>query len=59
MREEDKQQALKYVLWINLFVGFYNIYLWNQSDGQLFNFLIGSANIGVWVFNRDKVWGRM
>jgi len=56
MNEDDKKQVLKYVLWINLLVGFWNIYLWNLPDGELFNFLIGCANIGAWTFNRDKLW---
>jgi hypothetical protein len=56
MTEDEKQTALKYTLWVNLAVGFWNIYLWNLPDGELFNILIGSANIGVWVFNRDKLW---
>ncbi len=55
--EDERKEALKYILWVNLFVGFYNIYLWNLPEGQLFNILIGSANIGAWVFNRDKIWG--
>ena len=55
--EEERKIGLKYILWINLLVGFYNIYLWNLPDGQLFNILIGSANIGAWAFNRDKIWG--
>ncbi len=54
--EEEKGQILKWILWINLLVGFWNIYLWNLPDGQFFNILIGCANIGVWVFNRDKLW---
>ena len=56
MNEDDKKQVLKFILWINLLVGIWNIYLWNLPDGELFNFLIGCANIGVWTFNRDKLW---
>ena len=55
--EDEKQTLLKYTLWINLLVGIYNIYLWNMPDSHFFNIMIGSANIGVWVFNRDKLWG--
>ena len=56
MNEDEKRQVLKFILWINLLVGFWNIYLWNLPDGELFNFLIGCANIGAWTFNRDKLW---
>ena len=56
MNEDDKKQVLKFILWINLLVGIWNIYLWNLPDAELFNFLIGCANIGVWTFNRDKLW---
>jgi len=41
----------KMVVWFNLFIGFYNLYLWGMGD-NLFNLIIGSLNIGVWVFFR-------
>tara|TARA_Y100001963_G_scaffold53244_1_gene74586 strand:- start:1254 stop:1433 length:180 start_codon:yes stop_codon:yes gene_type:complete len=43
----------KLILWINLIIGIYNIYLWSVGD-NLFNLLIGSLNIGVWVFFRNQ-----
>ena len=43
----------KLILWINLIIGIYNIYLWTVGD-NLFNLLIGSLNIGVWVFFRNQ-----
>ena len=42
---------LPYALWLNLFIGFYNLYLYTNSSWW-FNLIIGSLNIGVWVFNR-------
>ena len=36
---------------INLFVGFYNLYLWHIGDAVLL-FLIGCLNIGVYVFGK-------
>jgi len=36
---------------INLFVGFYNLYLWNIG-GALFLFILGCLNIGVYVFGK-------
>jgi hypothetical protein len=41
------------VIWFNLFIGFYNMYLWNDG-GTLFNLIIGILNIGVWVFFRGE-----
>ena len=43
----------KMVVWFNLFIGFYNLYLWGMGD-NLFNLIIGSLNIGVWVFFRGQ-----
>jgi len=43
---------LKLIIWINLFIGFYNIYLWSIGGSILFNLVVGSLNIGVWVFFR-------
>ena len=48
---EEKREAIRYSAWLNLIIGFYNIYLYNQGDWW-FNLLIGSLNIGVWVFFR-------
>jgi hypothetical protein len=43
----------KMIIWVNLLIGFYNIYLWSIGD-NLFNLIIGALNIGVWVFFRRK-----
>jgi len=50
---QEKKQWLKYVLWINLALGFQNLYFY-VNNGSLFNFAIGALNIGVWVFYRSK-----
>jgi hypothetical protein len=50
---QEKKQWLKYVLWINLALGFQNLYFYVNND-SLFNFAIGALNIGVWVFYRSK-----
>jgi len=44
-------KQFKYVLWLNLFIGIYNIYLYSAGH-SLLTFIIGSINIGVWVFLR-------
>ena len=50
---KEKKTYLKYILWINLAVGFQNLYFYVNND-SLFNFVIGVINIGVWVFYRGK-----
>jgi len=50
---QKKKQYLKYVLWLNLALGFQNLYFYVNND-SLFNFAIGAINIGVWVFYRSK-----
>ena len=44
----------KMVVWFNLFIGLYNIYIFQQDDA-IFNLTIGIFNIGVWVFFRKGV----
>ena len=51
---KEKKQFIKYILWINLIVGFQNLYYYVNNDA-LFNLIIGALNIGVWVFFRNKV----
>jgi len=50
-KEEERIQGRKYAAWLNLFIGLYNIYLW-RMEANIFNIMIGSLNIGVWVFYR-------
>ena len=49
----EKKQYLKYILWLNLILGLQNIYFYVNND-SLFNLLVGSINIGVWVFFRKQ-----
>ena len=55
MTKEEKKELFPYALWINLIVGIYNLYLYTNGDWW-FNLLIGSLNIGVWVFNRKVLF---
>ena len=50
---KEKKQYLKYILWINLALGLQNIYFYVNND-SLFNLIVGSLNIGVWVFYREQ-----
>ena len=52
MKSDEKREYRKYAAWLNLFIGLYNMYLWGL-DGNMFNIIIGSLNIGVWAFFRD------
>jgi len=53
--DNNNKDILKLILWINLFIGIYNIYLYVNGD-WLFNIIIGSLNIGAWVFNRNIIF---
>ena len=48
---KEKANDLSSIAWLNLVLGLYNIYLFTIGY-LLFNFIIGSLNIGVWVFFR-------
>ena len=52
MNYKDKIEMLKFIILLNLIIGIYNLYLFSYSH-LLFNLIIGSLNIGVWVFFRD------
>ena len=52
MSYNDKKEVLKFIVVLNLIIGFYNLYLFAYSN-LLLNLIIGSMNIGVWVFFRD------
>ena len=51
---QEKKTILKYIIWVNLALGFYNLYFYVNND-SLFNFVIGALNIGVWVFFRGRI----
>ena len=53
MSKSDKIEILKFTLWFNLFIGIYNIYVFNELN-SLFHLVLGSLNIGVWVFFRER-----
>jgi hypothetical protein len=55
MTAKEKKELLPYALWFNFFIGFYNLYLYTNSEWW-FNLIVGSLNIGVWVFNRKSAF---
>ena len=55
MTPKEKKKILPYIIWFNLIIGIYNLYLYNINN-EWFNLLVGSLNIGVWVFNRKRIF---
>ena len=53
MRKSEKVQNIKSIIWFNLFIGMYNLYMFNEMN-SIFHLVLGSMNIGVWVFCREK-----
>ena len=53
MKKSEKVQNIKYIIWFNLFIGIYNLYMFNEMN-SIFHLVLGSMNIGVWVFCREK-----
>ena len=53
MEKSEKIQNIKAIIWFNLFIGFYNLYMFNELN-SIFHLVLGSMNIGVWVFCRNK-----
>ena len=53
VEENDRIELLKFTIWFNLFIGMYNLYIFNEMN-SLFHLVLGSVNIAVWVFFRDR-----
>ena len=53
IEENDRIELLKLAIWFNLFIGIYNLYIFNEMN-SLFHLVLGSTNVGVWVFFREK-----
>ena len=49
---KKRKEIIKLSLTLNLILGIFNLYLFSVNN-MLFNLLVGSANVGVWVFFRD------
>lgn len=52
MSTNERKEMLNFAIKINLIMGIYNLYLYSMS-GLLLNLVIGSMNVGVWIFFRD------
>ena len=53
MDKNEKIELMKITIWFNLFIGIYNLYIFNELN-SLFHLVLGSINIGVWVFFRER-----
>ena len=53
LEENDRIELLKLTIWFNLFIGIYNLYIFNEMN-SLFHLVLGSVNIAVWVFFRER-----
>jgi len=53
MDKNEKIKMIKMTIWFNLFIGIYNLYVFNEMN-SLFHLVLGSVNIGVWVFFRER-----
>ena len=53
IEENDRIELLKVTIWFNLFIGIYNLYIFNEIN-SLFHLVLGSVNIAVWVFFRER-----
>jgi hypothetical protein len=49
---KNKKEIIKLIIKLNLILGFYNLFLFTQGN-LIFNLLVGSLNVGIWVFFRD------
>ena len=53
VEENDRIEMMKWTIWFNLFIGIYNLYIFNEIN-SLFHLVLGSMNIAVWVFFRER-----
>ena len=53
VEENDRIEKLKLTIWFNLFIGIYNLYIFIEMN-SLIHLVLGSVNIAVWVFFRER-----
>ena len=54
MSEKERKNYLNLTIWFNLLIGLYNLYIFNEVS-SIFHLILGTLNIGIWVFNRHQV----
>ena len=51
--EIKRDELFHFFRWINLLIGFYNLYLWNMGGGY-FMLSLSALNLSMWVFTRKR-----
>ena len=54
MSKQERKKRLEAIIWINLIIGIYNLSAFVNMNSY-FHLVLGTLNIGVWAFNRDKL----
>jgi len=54
MSIKEKRNVLEIIIWTNLIIGIYNLFIFININSY-FHLILGSLNVGVWVFNRTKL----
>lgn len=54
MSEKERKNYLNLTIWFNLLIGLYNLYIFNEIS-SVFHLILGTLNIGIWVFNRHQL----
>ena len=54
MSKKDKREMRNFAIMLNMAMGKYNLYIFVLT-GSIINLLIGSANMGVFIFFRHKL----
>jgi len=54
MSKKERKETLEMAIWINLVIGIYNLFIFTNMNSY-FHLILGSLNIAVWVFNRNKL----
>ena len=54
MSEKERKNYLSLTIWFNLLIGVYNLYIFNEMSST-FHLVLGTFNIGIWVFNRHQL----
>ena len=54
MSDKERKNYLSLTIWLNLLIGIYNLYIFNEMSST-FHLVLGTFNIGVWVFNRHQL----
>ena len=55
MSNTDKREMRNFAIMLNMAMGIYNRYIFVLT-GSIVNLLIGSANMGVFIFFRHKLY---